>query len=400
MDRLFLDVTSSCKSPLNTGVQRVVRGIHRELSAHFEVVPLIWSPGHQSYCRLSERERGFLENPFAQAKSSAVPDRQGRGPFWVEWWRHHRKGQNKVDLKSPEFGEILLFVPEIFQDNRIGYFKTLPASAKTAAVFYDSISYKHPELGGQKRLENFEEYLEALGRFGAVFPISFESRGDLLAYWNKAGCAPAPAEVEYLPGEFRSEREFTEPDFSARKILVVSTLERRKNHSGFLEACELLWAEGMKFEVELIGRAAKEGGSEVVSRIEELQKSDRPLAWHRHVDDSEVEAAYQKCSFTVYPSFCEGFGMPILESLWHRRPCVCGSNGALGEVSLEGGCVTADQRDPGDLARAIRQMLTDENLFRQKVREASTRHYRTWREYGEALACRLRTLRPDSSRPA
>jgi len=47
--------------------------------------------------------------------------------------------------------------------------------------------------------------------------------------------------------------------------------------------------------------------------------------------------------FTVYPSLMEGFGIPILESLWHGKPCVCGGNGALGEVARGGGCLIVDQ---------------------------------------------------------
>jgi len=44
-----------------------------------------------------------------------------------------------------------------------------------------------------------------------------------------------------------------------------------------------------------------------------------------------LHQAYRECLFTVYLPH-GGFGLPISKS-WHGKPCVCGGNGALGEVA-------------------------------------------------------------------
>ena len=77
----------------------------------------------------------------------------------------------------------------------------------------------------------------------------------------------------------------------------------------------------------------------------------------------------------------EGFGLPILESLWHRRPVICGSNGAIGEVSAGGGCFQVDQNDPSELAEAIRSLLTDENVYLRLYGETEKRAFRSWADY-------------------
>ena len=73
--------------------------------------------------------------------------------------------------------------------------------------------------------------------------------------------------------------------------------------------------------------------------------------------------------------------MPIIESLWHGRPVICGRNGAIGEVSAAGGCCQVDQNDVAELAGAIRRLLTDEPLYRRLCAEAEARMFRSWDDF-------------------
>jgi glycosyltransferase involved in cell wall biosynthesis len=112
------------------------------------------------------------------------------------------------------------------------------------------------------------------------------------------------------------------------------------------------------------------------------------------VSDVELAEAYRNCAFTVFPSRMEGFGLPILESLWHGRPVVCGSNGALGEVSSGGGCLHVDQNDPVSLAGGIRLLLTAPDLLDALRREALGRSFRSWEDYQADLQGALAELFP------
>ena len=116
---IYLDVTSSCKSPMNTGVQRVVRGLYRVAVRRRRVTPLLWDPALAAYCTLSRREHGFLENPFAQN----VANRQRRcraGPprephAGLEQIRAHgRPPPNRLDLPARLTAADTLFVPGNF----------------------------------------------------------------------------------------------------------------------------------------------------------------------------------------------------------------------------------------------------------------------------------------------
>ena len=188
-------------------------------------------------------------------------------------------------------------------------------------------------LHAKHSTKKFREYLNALAVFDRVICISEQSKNDLIAFWNEFGVRQVPEIfVETWPQEFdESERVFTASDAKSKIVLYVSTFVPRKNHLGLLQAAEQLWESDLGFELKLVGAWA--GNFSVLSKIRALRAKGRPLVWLKHVDDKILHALYRECAFTVYPSLMEGFGLPIAESLWHGKPCVCGDNGALGEVA-------------------------------------------------------------------
>jgi glycosyltransferase involved in cell wall biosynthesis len=82
----------------------------------------------------------------------------------------------------------------------------------------------------------------------------------------------------------------------------------------------------------------------------------------------------------------EGFGLPVIESLSHGKPCICSARGALGESAYGGGCVMLDVVDANTLAEAIRDLLTNSADLEVLAHQARARRFKTWPEYSAALA--------------
>ena len=151
----------------------------------------------------------------------------------------------------------------------------------------------------------------------------------------------------------------------------------------------------MLFRLELIGQVDKTWSGRVIPRINELRASGRNIKWLRHVDDETLADRYRQSKFTVYPSRYEGFGLPILESIAHGKPCICGSNGAIGEVSSGGGCLQVDQNDVKSLASGIRKLLEDENLIKKLRDQALRRELGSWEGYAERFLERFGEISGD-----
>lgn len=109
-------------------------------------------------------------------------------------------------------------------------------------------------------------------------------------------------------------------------------------------------------------------------------------------DDAGLHAAYQQCAFTVYPSLIEGFGLPVLESLQHGKPCICSDAGALGESARGGGCVSLPSVDARSLAGAIRRLLQDAAELATLAGQARARRFKLWPDYARELTDWMATL--------
>ncbi len=396
---IHIDVTNSCRSAQNTGIQRMTRKIFAELSRVSEVRPVCWNKVGNFYTELGPAEDRFLTRPFeGRAGASSRPEWRGQDPF-TEFWRF--LSRRRVDLEQVVGPGDVFFVPEVFRDRRC---QTLPdffrrSRARKVAIFHDAADFRLTSIHGDRSRQS-RPYLEALALFDLVICVSKETRDDLHYFWEKYGCPATATCVESWPGPFEGARPVREKQNTSDVVLYVSSLQARKNHLTLLRAAEQLWARGCKFELHLIGRSAEAPLNKIVRQIWRLQMRGRPLRWLRHVDEQNLDKAYRDCRFTVYPSLMEGFGLPILESLWHGKPCLCGGNGALGETAAGGGCLTVDQTNENALASGMEQLLKDEPTYARLSEEARARKFESWSEYIDRLRIHLRqpeTVAPKAS---
>ena len=112
------------------------------------------------------------------------------------------------------------------------------------------------------------------------------------------------------------------------------------------------------------------------------------------LSEAALGEAYAECAFTVYPSLAEGFGLPVIESLAHGRPCLCSMQGALGELVLGGGVVGLAAVDAGSLATAIARLLNSPGELAALSAAARARTFKSWRAYADELTAWMQTLRP------
>jgi glycosyltransferase involved in cell wall biosynthesis len=387
---IYLDVTSASASPLNMGVQRTVRGVYGHLLKrnNLRLIPLRWDFFGKRYVNLSEREMNFLVNPFASYQSGQTTPGRWQLRSWLGFFLDHlTRGQRVLELKSSMQQEDILFIPDLCWDRRIdGWSSLVQLPGTKVAIFHDAMPLRIP---GQAESNDslFRDYVRALGYLDQVICISNEVREDLNRYWAQLGVAAKPTPLVTWPVPFTGTRPGNLANQQTRHVIYVARLKMRKNHLVLLEACESLWKQGVKFSIDLIGvEDAVMDTLRIVRRVKALANQGYPVRWRKHISDEELNLAYQESSFTVFPSKMEGFGLPILESLWHGRPVICGTNGAIGEVAREGGgCLYVDQNNPAELATALQRLLEDTELYQELYDQAQKRNFRSWADYIQDL---------------
>jgi len=384
---IYLDVTSASASPVNMGVQRTVRGIYSHLKPRTAVTPVCWDFAKKRYASLSPRELGFLEEPFAAYGESVGTPGRWDPKFWYESWKDYfSRGERGLPMTTVLAEGNTLFVPDLCWDARIHSWKNMVGyPGRKIALLHDAMPMRIPgQADSNDKL--FDVYLRELTHFDLTICISQEVKEDLLGFWEKHQIPVKPIRVLPWPVPFESARPVNPPKPENRRVLYVARLKLRKNHLVLLAACEKLWKQGEKFSLDLIGiEDAFTDTRKILREVRRLAKMGRPVEWHKHVSEAYLDAAYRECSFTAFPSKIEGFGLPIIESLWHARPVICGRNGAIGEVAMGGGCYQIDQNNADELADAIQLLLNDRKVYDRLCDEASYRSFRTWADYGRDM---------------
>jgi glycosyltransferase involved in cell wall biosynthesis len=376
----FFDASHTSHTSAQTGIQRVCRTFFAELAARGEAAPICYDPHLIGWRPLRADELAVLHDQTGGAGKS-------RGAKWTLSQKISGAGQRWFGRRPALPAASGLICPELFSARVGAHLPGLLAAVQgpRVAVFYDAIPLKFPELTPAGTVARFPAYLRELLMFDGIVAISEDSAATLRDFWRWLGVANPPP-VHAIPLAIdRTHTDATTPIPSATggpaRLLCVCTIEGRKNHLALLDACETLWGEGLRFELELIGMARADTAGAALARIRSLQQSGRPLYFNGSVPEAELHAAYRRCAFTVYPSLIEGFGMPVLESLQHGKPCVCSGQGALGESAHGGGCVPLAAVDAATLADTLRRLLLHPEELAALVAATRTRHLKTWPEY-------------------
>ncbi|MFC1645208.1 glycosyltransferase family 4 protein [Patescibacteria group bacterium] len=143
-------------------------------------------------------------------------------------------------------------------------------------------------------------------------------------------------------------------------LLFIGRIEERKNIIGIIEAFEILKKEDrISHKLVLAGRGGF-GYDKILRRVEESEfKKDIILTGF--IEDSEKWELLEKASLFVFPTFYEGFGIPILEAQSVGTPVLASSNSSIPEV-VNGSAVLVDPNDVIELSSGIRNILMSEEL--------------------------------------
>jgi glycosyltransferase involved in cell wall biosynthesis len=80
-----------------------------------------------------------------------------------------------------------------------------------------------------------------------------------------------------------------------------------------------------------------------------------------HVGQRDLDALYQRSSFTIMPSVREGFGLVAVESWLHNRPAIVTVRAGIAELIRDGyNGLLFDPDDPKALTAQMRRLLDDD----------------------------------------
>lgn len=273
-------------------------------------------------------------------------------------------------------------------------------------VVYDLIPVLFPRWFTRPHAQEFASYAQSLVNSARGFiAISDATRRDLLTYAAREGAAHSPeavgvtrldAAMAHGAGEREEQpQELHGQDLAAgRFVLFVSTIEPRKNHLGAFRAWRRLASDVGQARMPRLVCVGGKGwlNDEVHAELANDPRLARNVTILSGVSDQGLDWLYRHCAFTLYPSFYEGWGLPITESLSYGKVPVASNTSSMPEAG-ENLAIYIDPNDPASIVDAVRPLILDRSQLaqvEQRVRDQF--HPRAWRELGRSLLIQAREI--------
>ncbi len=144
-------------------------------------------------------------------------------------------------------------------------------------------------------------------------------------------------------------------------VFSVGDLQPRKNHIGLIAAFAGMVAAHPELEHHLVIAGQNTWFTPRVHAAAQASGLADRIHFTGFVSDADLVQFYNACDCFVFPSFYEGFGLPILEAMACGRAVACSNTSAMPEVA-EGAGLLFDPRNPTSIARAVADILLDTEL--------------------------------------
>lgn len=357
-----------------TGIQRVARRLGQGLErAGFEVVPVGWD---QKRC-LPKALNAAQQAALGMARPRYRPD-----PF------------------ADATGDDWVFIPEIPGPDVVAVVDVTAIGRsyglRTAAIVHDLIPVKFTHLYEPAAVAFFEAYYSLFATVDLAIATTRYVAEDLRSHLSSRHLRVPPIDVCPLPAELpgigrRTGKPAGPAEGEPLRLLTVSSWEPRKNLPRLLRAIERLADAGRAVELTIVGHRGlfPDYDAEVMALASRMSG----VTILRRIKDQELAALYESHHASIYPSWEEGFGLPILESLWLATPCLCHDGSSMAEVAPGGGTMMLDMTDETAIAAALERMALDRDLRERLRSEAIARPLATWADYAAAVG---RSLGPRS----
>jgi glycosyltransferase involved in cell wall biosynthesis len=203
---------------------------------------------------------------------------------------------------------------------------------KKIVTIHDLIFLRFPQYYSYfDRKIHFWKFKKATEKADLIIAISEQTKRDIIQYLkvpeNKIsvvyqGCHQAFKENQAEEFLNSVKEKYNLPN---RFILNVGTIEERKNLLNIVKAIK-----GTEIPLVVIGK--KTAYFNKVQKYLRKNKLENQVHFLENVSMEELAAIYKLADLFVYPSFFEGFGIPVIEALFSKTPVITSNLSCLPEA--------------------------------------------------------------------
>jgi glycosyltransferase involved in cell wall biosynthesis len=251
------------------------------------------------------------------------------------------------------------------------------AGIKSVVTIHDLIFLRYPEL--YPAIDRFfyrRKFRKACAQADVIVAVSEQTKRDIITFY---GTPSSKIQVVYQDCHEVFHQPQTSqgwaPPFKTWEVsavsqkygiiqpyvLCVGTIEARKNQLRLVQAFQA--AQLANAQLVLVGGKTK-FQQEIASFIAKNRLETKVMILN-NVPFADLPTLYRSARVFAYPSFFEGFGIPIVEALHSGVPVIAAAGSCLEEAGGEGG-LYVNPNDTDELAQKLQLLWQDEGL-RQRL---------------------------------
>lgn len=279
----------------------------------------------------------------------------------------------------------VLLVSSLFEglvDNAVTSIGKTAGEIPTAVILYDIIPYIHrkPYLEEPVVERWYLEKIDHLRRADLLLSISESSRQETIRYLHVDGHSviniSTAADAQFMPRDVPpSRRNGLKERYGLNCPLIMYTggIDYRKNVEGLIRAYAGLQTEiREKHQLAIVCSVQKRDRRRLIDLGAEKGLKPNDLIITGFIPDEDLVDLYNLCTVFVFPSFHEGFGLPILEAMACGAPVLGSNTSSLPEVIGRDDALF-DPHDDRDIAVKLSRVLTDEPFRKSLVQHGLER---------------------------
>lgn len=368
--KLYIDVSNLTKVDFITGIQRVVREIVIRMldNKELELYLIVYSYQNDGFQLIDNQKfYDYFVSSYKENNNCEDEKKQNDGFLTARFIYY-----NEIPT-----GAIFFDIDSVWNSRlkRSYLFPILKQKGvKIVTLIYDIIPITHPQFCYENTTMNFMLYLGANLQYADLIITSANATceavnkiTDQLGIKRKSMVAiPLGSDFAKKGSSFVQEKGI---DPNIRKlaketyILMVGTIEPRKNHSLVLDALEDGLSE-LGIKVVFAGRIGW-NMEEFERRIRNHKWLNQKLFFIRKPDDATIDYLYKNAFLVAFPTFNEGFGLPVIEAFERGTPVIASDIEVLHEVAGE----YADYFDPydkEDFIRCVKELFDQPEQYQKR----------------------------------
>ena len=238
------------------------------------------------------------------------------------------------------------------------------APCSVVATIHD-LSFEHlPETFNRRSRAQLRLTIRRTARNAAhILTLSEFSRRDIIDTYKidpeRVSVTPAAAPPYFAPVKDETALRQIRTTYGIERdyILALGSIQPRKNLVRLIRTYSSLWQVRARAAMPQLVLAGKRGWRESETlRTAEQSAARKDVRFIGYVPDADLPALYSSALCFAYPSYFEGFGLPVLEAMQCGTPVVAGNRTSLPEVVGDAG-VLVDPFDEKEIAEALTRMI-------------------------------------------